>query len=78
MDSCSHNNLLLLLDRNKNKLRCRHCHLTINADEIGDSYCPECYEREGWKRYDLEEMQTPDSAGARYRCEDCGIFIETG
>ena len=78
MNSCTHRNLLVLMDQNKNRVRCRHCHLTISADELGDRYCPECYENQGWKRYDFEEMKTPDTTSVRYRCEDCGVVIEAG
>jgi hypothetical protein len=30
--------------------------LTISADELGASYCPECFEVNGTKRYNFEEI----------------------
>jgi rubrerythrin len=76
MISCNHSELELLPEK-KNRLRCRHCHLSIEADELGDGYCPECFEMQGKKRYDFEEMDTVETGTARYRCEECGIIIET-
>ena len=75
MDSCRHPNLILLQAKNK-VLRCRHCHLTIDADELGDRYCPECYEERGVRHYDFDEVEAPDGEKVRYRCEDCGALIE--
>ncbi|MBW2100986.1 MAG: hypothetical protein JRG68_09615 [Deltaproteobacteria bacterium] len=76
MISCNHSKLELLPQK-KDKLRCRHCHLTIGADELGDGCCPECFEIHGKKRYDFEEIDTGETGTARYRCEECGIIIET-
>ncbi len=73
MSSCKHTNLMLLTE-NKDRLRCVHCHLTIKAEEIGGSFCPECYESQGKKRYEFEEVKGDESV--RYRCEECGAFIE--
>ncbi len=73
---CDHKNLLLLAAR-PDKLRCRHCHLTLTADELGNSHCPECFEATGKRRYAFEPVAAPVDQAARYRCEDCGIFIET-
>jgi len=75
MDSCRHPNLILLQEKNK-VLRCRHCHLTIDADELGDGYCPECYEERGVRHHDFDEVEAPDGEKVRYRCEDCGALIE--
>jgi hypothetical protein len=72
---CNHSALELLPERKKT-LRCRHCHLTIAADEIGDAYCPECFDASGNKRYDFEEIATATDI-ARYRCEECGAIIES-
>jgi predicted RNA-binding Zn-ribbon protein involved in translation (DUF1610 family) len=77
MTSCKHTNLALLPEK-KNRQRCRHCHLTIKADEIENSYCPECFEIHGQKRYDFEEIESKEIKIAKYRCEDCGAIIETG
>lgn len=76
MTSCRHVTLFLLPEK-KDMLRCRKCHLTIKADEIGKGYCPECFERDGTKHYDLEELAAEKSVTARYRCEDCGAVIES-
>lgn len=55
-------------------MRCRHCHLTIKADELTDGYCPECYAVERVKRNDFEKMDV--SRATRYQCEECGAIIE--
>ncbi|MBL0714990.1 MAG: hypothetical protein JJV98_14960 [Desulfosarcina sp.] len=73
MPSCPHRNLLLL-DAPALRLRCRHCHLTIRADELDGGPCPECYETSGQRRYDFETLAV-DNAGVHYRCEDCGILM---
>jgi len=71
---CSHAALELLPER-KRTLRCRHCHLTLDAVELGDGCCPECYERSGARCYDFEEMA--GRGAVRYRCEECGAIIES-
>ena len=58
-------------------MQCRHCHLTIKADDLADSYCPECFEVHGKKRYDFEVIEAVETGRARYRCEECGIIIES-
>jgi predicted RNA-binding Zn-ribbon protein involved in translation (DUF1610 family) len=67
---------LVLIPEEKNKLRCRHCHLVISPEELQGSYCPECYEAHGKKRHDFEEIETGENEKTRYRCEDCGVVIE--
>ena len=76
MVACSHAALELLPER-KRSLRCRHCHLTLDAAELGEGYCPECYDRLGERRYDFEEVKTSGSGAVRYRCEECGAIIES-
>ncbi len=76
MNSCEHKNLALLPEQ-KSRVRCKHCHLTIQADELGKSYCPECFEETGKRRYDFEEIPAEKTKVAQYRCEDCGIIIES-
>ena len=76
MDACNHSKLELLPEK-KDRLRCRHCHLTIKADDLGDSYCPECFETEGKKRYDFDEIKAVKTDKTRYRCETCGVIIES-
>lgn len=74
MNECTHRNLLLLTPP-KDRIRCRHCHLTIKRDELERRWCPECYEADGIKRTDFEEVSEAESKGVAYRCEDCGLFI---
>lgn len=77
MTDCIHANLELLPER-RETLRCRHCHLTIAADEIGeDGYCPECFDASGVRRNDFERLTHDTGKVARYRCEDCGTIVET-
>jgi hypothetical protein len=73
MKACNHTNLELLPGL-KAKLRCRHCHLTLDAEDLKDGFCPECFDTSGKKRYDFEELEAPE-APARYRCDDCGAII---
>ena len=75
MNSCKHRHLELLPEPGK-RLRCRHCHLTISPDELTNGYCPECFETEGIKRYDFEEVASSEKKKVRYRCESCGLIIE--
>jgi hypothetical protein len=76
MTICSHRQLVLLREQH-NRLRCRHCHLTINADDLLSRYCPECFETSRIKRYDFEDIVTVVTGIVRYRCEECGVIIET-
>ncbi len=74
-NQCPHKNLLLL-PAPKDRLRCRHCALTIKSDELSSRYCPECYEATGSKRYDFDEVEEPIDGSVQYRCEDCGMLIQ--
>jgi hypothetical protein len=74
MDSCKHGTLLLL--KEKKRKRCRHCQLTITADELGGGYCPECFEARGQKRYEFEDVGDERAGNVGYRCEECGTLIE--
>ena len=76
MTSSSHNTLELLPEK-KSRLQCRHCHLTITSVELGDNFCPECYEIHNEKRYDFNELGAEKFGPARYRCEECGVIIES-
>jgi predicted RNA-binding Zn-ribbon protein involved in translation (DUF1610 family) len=58
-------------------LRCRHCHLTINPDDLHERYCPECFEIHGRKHNEFDEIEAEDKGKVRYRCEECGIIVET-
>jgi hypothetical protein len=73
MSACKHEQLALI-PAAADRLRCRHCHLTIRADELDAGYCPECFEKSGKKRDDFEPVASIDSV--RYRCESCGAIVE--
>jgi hypothetical protein len=49
--------------------------LTISGEELGDGFCPECFDTSGSKRYEFERMAVSEAGGARYRCEECGVII---
>lgn len=72
---CAHVNLTLLVSKAQVRLRCRHCHLTIDAAEIGKQPCPECLEQ-GRRRRDFDEVEVPAAGASRARCEDCGLMID--
>ena len=74
MAACRHKSLILLAPQGK-KLRCRHCHLTIDETELEDGFCPECYEVSGEKRRDFEQLESEDDGIVRYGCEKCGVII---
>ena len=76
MTTCRHYNLVLL-PREAPRLRCRHCHLTLSAEELGEGPCPECLDATGQRRYDFDPLATASQA-ARYRCEDCGALVADG
>jgi hypothetical protein len=76
MASCNHSTLELLTER-KTTLRCRYCHLTISGEEVGDGFCPECFDASGNKRYEFERIVASEATAARYRCEDCGVIISS-
>jgi hypothetical protein len=48
----------------------------MDGKDLGDGYCPECFEVYGEKRYDFDEMAAIGE-GARYRCEDCGAIVKS-
>ena len=75
MKACDHKTLELL-PGNKKKIRCRHCHLTIESDEVGEGPCPECFEVDGERRYDFEALASSEKESIRYRCEECGVIVE--
>jgi len=52
--------------------------LTIKHDDLGKSFCPECFETRGEKIYDFEEVVEKEKGPVKYRCEDCGTIIESG
>lgn len=76
MASCNHQNLVLLAPQNK-KVRCCHCHLTIDEKELADGDCPECYEVYGVRRRDFEQLEAEDEGETRYSCEKCSAIITT-
>lgn len=76
INSCRHHNLVLFKE-NKNKVRCTHCHLTINREELDTDFCPECWETDSIKRRDFEKVEEKRGDVDIYRCEDCGVEIES-
>ena len=76
MTTCRHQKLVLIGEQGK-KLRCRHCHLTIDERELGEGYCPECMEVSGVRRRDFEVLE-PENNETTYRCEICGTLIRVG
>jgi predicted RNA-binding Zn-ribbon protein involved in translation (DUF1610 family) len=75
MDDCKHQHLMRFTKRGQ-RLRCRHCHLTLSSEDLHQRYCPECFEVSGKKRYDFEEVDDAHTASSQYRCEDCGALIQ--
>jgi predicted RNA-binding Zn-ribbon protein involved in translation (DUF1610 family) len=74
MKACNHTTLELLPGR-KSTMRCRHCHLTIAAQDLHDGFCPECFEVSGIRRYEFDEVQDNQATTTRYRCEACGAVV---
>lgn len=77
MSDCRHVTLELIIERKGTK-RCRRCSLTISTEELGDGYCPECFDGTGVKHFDFEDVVSQTQKAARYRCEDCGVIISAG
>ena len=75
MPPCKHE-VLTLVAVKSNRLRCRHCHLTISEDELGSGDCPECLEVHRIGRRDFEKITAVDTETIRYCCERCGTVIE--
>jgi hypothetical protein len=75
MPSCNHNKLELLQSR-KRTVRCRRCHLTLDAEELGDDPCPECFDKSGRRHYDFEEIAAGGTSSVSYRCEECGVIVK--
>lgn len=74
MTSCDHQNLTLIPQQTQ-RVRCRHCHLTMKAQELGAGYCPECYEASGRRRYDIDDVEAAEGGATQYRCDGCGVVI---
>lgn len=74
MTACLHSTLELLPSR-KRTLRCRHCYLTLGAEELGQDCCPECFESSGKRNFDFEELEAAGDGVATYRCEECGVLV---
>jgi len=75
MDSCRHE-ILTLMQAPASRLRCRHCHLTISEEELGDGCCPECLEVSKMRRRDFEKIAAAEGETARYYCQTCGLVVE--
>ena len=76
MSDCRHQRLVLL-ETDRTKLRCRHCHLTIEENELSQGSCPECLHVHGIKRSDFDLVEPVGKGETRYGCEDCGTIVET-
>jgi hypothetical protein len=74
MAPCKHSKLVLLASPAK-KIRCRHCHLTMDEKDLSGDYCPECYEVEGVRRREFETVENKVDDKTRYACETCGAII---
>ena len=74
MTDCPHTEIVLIPPA-AGRLRCRHCHLTITAEDLGEGYCPECFEVDGKQRYDFDKIAPEGGAAPRYRCESCGAML---
>ena len=75
MTVCDHKQLVLLKE-DPSRLRCRHCHLTLKAEDLEGGCCPECLEARGRRVADFDEIQVASAGTVRYRCEACGAIIE--
>lgn len=76
MEGCRHPHILIVKDVSQ-RLRCRHCHLTLKPDELVHGYCPECYEADGKKHDDFEEIPaSSQDNNPIYRCEQCGVELK--
>ena len=73
MDSCPHANITLIPE-SAGRLRCRHCHLTLKAEELSNGCCPECLAVSGQKRADFEKIES-EKGIVQYRCEECGALL---
>lgn len=73
MALCRHNTLVL--SAIEVKRRCRECHLVLSAEELADSFCPECFEDSGRRNYDFEDVEDGSGRKAGYVCEDCGAAV---
>lgn len=76
MATCEHKNLVLIKKPEK-KLRCRHCYLSIAPEELESDFCPECFETDGIKRREFDEISEEKGKADSYRCESCGELIES-
>ena len=74
MSTCRHE-ILTLVPAPGARLRCRHCHLTISEQELGDGCCPECLETFKIKRGDFDKLGAADNSAVCYRCETCGMIV---
>ena len=73
MESCRHTTLVLA--KVEVKRRCCKCHLSLSTEELGDSFCPECFESSGRRNYDFEDIEDASVGEPRYFCEDCGAAV---
>ncbi len=76
MSTCRHE-ILTLVPPPSAKLRCRHCHLTISESELDADCCPECLDAHKVRRRDFDKVIAAETHAARYRCESCGMIVES-
>ena len=76
MSTCRHQKLVLI-KQDKNKLRCTHCHLTINEEDLDSDFCPECWETDRIRRRDFKKIDQKENDSDTYRCEGCGVEVRT-
>jgi len=75
MSDCKHPQLVLV-PKSAAKVRCKHCHLTMSKEELGEQCCPECLAERGVRHYDFEELKQAEDEPTVYRCETCPLTIE--
>ncbi len=74
MAECTHTRLMQLTPKAADRVRCQHCHLTIDAAELGSAHCPECFEATGTRRREFVPVAA-EVRDVRFRCEDCGAML---
>lgn len=74
---CAHKTLQVLKPPEP-RIRCLHCHLTLDRNDLADGCCPECIEVSGRRREAFEEVNAGQTSAPQYRCDECGILIEQG
>ncbi len=71
-----HHAILVAQPAPAHRVRCKLCQLTITESELDGGPCPECQEARGERNYEFEPV-VEAAAPMRYRCEACGLLVET-